>query len=143
MASAKAIAKIAIVWIFDAASGFLEIDLTAEEPIQPIEIAGHIVPNAIAPAVINKRIESISMVISLFNNIYLNLSLTSCIILSIIQSNLLLKSDSSIISWKYGVLKQWLVPNGSYLEYSTSIKILLDAYSSNSRYQLILDDIDY
>jgi hypothetical protein len=61
MASAKAIAKIAIVCTFEAASGFLAIDLTALDPIQPIEIAGNMVPQAIAATVAHKRIESISM----------------------------------------------------------------------------------
>jgi len=61
MASAKAIAKIAIVCTFDAASGFLPIDFKAVDPIQPIEIAGKIVPKAIVPAVISKRNDSVSM----------------------------------------------------------------------------------
>jgi hypothetical protein len=61
IASAKATDKIMAVWIFEAASGFLAIDFTAEEPIHPIEIAGKIVPIAIATTVAHKRIESISM----------------------------------------------------------------------------------
>jgi hypothetical protein len=59
MASAKAMAKIAIVCTFDAASGFLAIDFTAEEPIQPIEIAGKIAPTAITAPV------TISLVVSM------------------------------------------------------------------------------
>jgi len=66
IASAKAIAKIMAVWIFEAASGFLEIDFTAEEPIQPIEIAGTIVPIAITAAVTIRRIESISVILFLY-----------------------------------------------------------------------------
>jgi len=61
IASAKATDSIIAVWIFEAASGFLAIDFTAEEPIHPIEIAGNIVPIAIAATVAHKRIESISM----------------------------------------------------------------------------------
>ena len=68
MASAKAMAKIAIVCTFDADSGFLPIDFTAEEPIQPIEIAGKIVPAAIEATVAHKRIESISILFLLINN---------------------------------------------------------------------------
>ena len=41
MASANAIAKIAMVCTFDAASGFLPMASTDFEPIQPIASAGH------------------------------------------------------------------------------------------------------
>jgi hypothetical protein len=65
-------AKIAIVCTFDAASGFLPIDFTAEEPIQPIEIAGNTVPAAIEATVAHNLIESISMFLKLIN-IYFDL----------------------------------------------------------------------
>jgi ABC-type uncharacterized transport system YnjBCD permease subunit len=55
-------AKIAIVCTLLAASGFLPIDFTAEEPIQPIEIAGKTVPAAIEATVAHNRIESISAI---------------------------------------------------------------------------------
>ena len=68
MASANAMAKIAIVCTFDAASGFLPIAFNAVDPIQPIEIAGNIVPRAIAPTTANMRIDSASIVKFLISN---------------------------------------------------------------------------
>jgi hypothetical protein len=65
MASAKAIAKIIAVWILEAASGFLAIDFTADEPIKPIEIAGAIVPIAMTLTDAHKRTISMSI---LFEN---------------------------------------------------------------------------
>ena len=61
IASAKAMAKIAIVCTFEAASGFLLIDFTAFTPIQPIEIAGKTVPHAIAATVAHNLIDSASI----------------------------------------------------------------------------------
>jgi len=54
-------ARIAIVCTFEADSGFLPIAFTDVEPIQPIEIAGKIVPMAIEATVAHNLIESISM----------------------------------------------------------------------------------
>ena len=82
MASANAIARIAIVCTLLAASGFLPIAFKAEEPIQPIEIAGKIAPRAMVPATANVRIPSISMFLIIINNIYFNdalLRATPCV----------------------------------------------------------------
>jgi hypothetical protein len=51
IASANAIAKMAIVCTFEAASGFLPIASTDFEPIQPMASAGVMVPMPIAMAV--------------------------------------------------------------------------------------------
>jgi len=72
MASAKAIAKIIAVCTFEADSGFLLIDLTAVDPIQPMEMAGNMVPNTIDDTVAHKRTVSASIFLMFNNNFNIN-----------------------------------------------------------------------
>ena len=60
--SPVAIAKIIAVWILGAASGFLPMASAAFDPIQPIAIAGAIVPMPIVAAVLIRRIVLISII---------------------------------------------------------------------------------
>src|SRR3989344_6680905 len=63
MASAKAAARIMAVWILGAASGLRPMASVAREPIQPIAMAGAMVPTIIAPMVAKSLTASISIVL--------------------------------------------------------------------------------
>jgi hypothetical protein len=65
-ASAKATTKIMLVWILEAASGFLAIPFMAFEPIAPMAMAGPTTPKAIVMAMASKFIVCASMFFELF-----------------------------------------------------------------------------
>ncbi len=61
--SAKAMAKIMLVWIFDVASGLRAIPVNAAKPINPIAIPGLKTPIATASPVANNLIVSMSIIV--------------------------------------------------------------------------------